>query len=152
MVFTEIEPEQVPMALLLEADPSVCSVQRYLNKSWCFATIENQCVIGVCLICPLSHTTVELANIAVLPALQSKGIGAQLLRFTLKTLKSRGIVTVELGTGTFGHQLAFYQRQGFRVESVVKNYFLEHYQDPIFENGIQHKDRLQLTCDLRHFE
>lgn len=140
------------MALLLEADPSEHSVQRYLDKAWCFAAIENQDVIGVCLIFPLSHTTVELVNIAVLPALQGKGIGAQLLRFTLTALKSRGVLTVELGTGTFGHQLTFYQRQGFRVESVVKNYFLDHYQDPIFENGIQHKDRLQLVCDLIHFE
>ena len=140
------------MALLLEADPSELSVQRYLDKAWCYAAVDDKDIMGVCLICPLSYPVVELVNIAVYPALQGKGVGTQLLSSTLTALKSRGVLTVELGTGTFGHQLTFYQRQGFRVESVVKNYFLEHYQDPIFENGIQHKDRLQLTCDLIHLD
>ncbi|CDI94197.1 IAA acetyltransferase [Pseudomonas aeruginosa PA38182] len=55
---------------------------------------------------------------------------------------------IELGTGTFGYQLAFYQRVGFRVDKVVKNYFLDNYDQPIYEMGIQHKDMLRLSLIL----
>jgi hypothetical protein len=56
---------------------------------------------------------------------------------------------VELGTGTFGYQLSFYQRFGFRVDSVWKNHFINNYDDPIFEDGIQLKDMLRLTLKLK---
>ena len=62
----------------------------------------------------------------------------------LSQLPSKGINRVELGTGTFGYQLIYYQRLGFRVESVVKDYFLRHYSESIYENGIQHQDSLRL--------
>lgn len=54
---------------------------------------------------------------------------------------------LEVGTGTFGHQLAFYQRLGFRVTHVDRGFFLDNYDAPIFEDGIQHKDMLRLTLD-----
>ena len=87
-------------------------------------------------------------NISIKADRQAQGIGTQLLRYALKELAVLCIRQVELGTGTFGHQLAFYQRLGFRVEAVVKNHFLENYPDPIFENGIQHKDMLRLCLNL----
>lgn len=90
----------------------------------------------------------EIYNISVMPQHQGKGIGTELLKFALSKLPSKAIETVELGTGTFGYQLTFYQRLGFRVKSVEQNYFLTHYSDPIFEDGIQHKDRLRLYLHL----
>ncbi|AWE68994.1 putative iAA acetyltransferase [Pseudomonas aeruginosa] len=44
--------------------------------------------------------------------------------------------------------MAFYQRVGFRVDKVVKNYFLDNYDQPIYEMGIQHKDMLRLSLIL----
>nr|WP_273262506.1 hypothetical protein [Pseudomonas sp.] len=50
--------------------------------------------------------------------------------------------------GSFGHQLTFYQRAGFRVVAVEPDYFLTHYPEPLFENGLQHRDRLRLALTL----
>ena len=148
MEFATTEAHEIPLSLLLEADPSETSIEAYLSNAWCFTAQEhNQCV-GACVFQPLSKTAAELCNISIKADRQAQGIGTQLLRYALKELAVRGIRQVELGTGTFGHQLAFYQRLGFRVESVVKNHFLDNYPDPIFENGIQHKDMLRLCLNL----
>lgn len=93
---------------------------------------------------PQSRTLAEIYNVSVYPAYQGQGLGSELLTFVLSHLPSKGINRVELGTGTFGYQLIYYQRLGFRVESVVKDYFLRHYSEPIYENGIQHQDSLRL--------
>ncbi len=82
------------------------------------------------------------------PDHQRQGIGSGLLRHGLAKLAVRGIRRVELGTGTFGYPLTCYQRLGFRVDAVVKDHFLHHYPDPIFESGIQHKDMLRLSLTL----
>jgi len=94
--------------------------------------------------------TAEIFNISVSPKLQKQGIGSRLLKFSLLEIAKRGIQHVELGTGTFGYQLGFYQRQGFRVKSVVKDHFLNNYDKPIMENGIPHKDMLRLYINLDH--
>nr|WP_086937365.1 GNAT family N-acetyltransferase [Thaumasiovibrio occultus] len=137
------------MALLLEADPDRASIARYLDGAWCFVAKKGGKVVGVC----VANTTqfdccAEIYNVAVDPKCQQQGIGSALLRYCLVALSHKGIQRVELGTGTFGYQLTYYQRLGFRVETVVKNYFLDNYPEPIFEQGIQHKDMLRLSIDL----
>ncbi len=144
----EISPELVPLKLLLEADPSIEHVNQYLKDSLCYVAVIQNEIVGVCVLKPISNDRIELFNIAVLPEKQKSGIGSQLLQFALNRLKEKNFETVELGTGTFGYQLAFYQRSGFRVDSVVKDHFINNYDDPIFENGIQLKDMLRLTLKL----
>ena len=150
MEFKEIESREVPFNLLLEADPSEASISSYLYDSWCFIACDsdNKEVLGACIAKPLTSTTVEIFNVSVLPSHQRLGIGTKLLKSVLEELPNKGITRVELGTGTFGYQLTYYQRLGFRVDSVSKDHFLINYSDPIFENGIQHKDMLRLYINL----
>ncbi len=96
----------------------------------------------------MGEQTAEIFNIAVAPARQQQGIGSGLLRFVLASLAEKGVRRVELGTGSFGHQLTYYQRHGFRVETVVKDHFLIHYPEPLMEHGIRHKDMLRLSLKL----
>ena len=56
-----------------------------------------------------------------------------------------GAGRLEVGTGSFGYQLAFYQHQGFRVTRIERDFFVEHYPEPIIEDGIRHMDMLRLT-------
>jgi protein-L-isoaspartate O-methyltransferase len=58
-----------------------------------------------------------------------------------------GARRLEVGTGSFGYQLAWYQRAGFRVFAVERDFFLDNYEEPIFEDGIQLKDMLRLAVD-----
>ena len=72
-------------------------------------------------------------------------LGKKLLEFVINYFKEIGAKSLELGTGTFGYQLLFYQRFGFRVESIRKNFFVDNHSEPICEEGIQLKDMLRLS-------
>jgi len=148
MIFKESLPNTVPVKLLLEADPSEQSIATYLSDSWCFVAQEGERMVAVCVVKPLNEALAEIFNVSVFPEYQQKGIGTELLRHSLKALQNKGVKRVELGTGTFGYQLTYYQRLGFRVDSVVKNHFVDNYAEPIFESGIQHKDMLRLYIQI----
>lgn len=144
----EVSPSRVPKKLLLEADPSIEHVNQYLDNSLCYVAVLQEDIVGACVLKPAGKNRIELFNIAVLPENQKSGIGSQLLVSVLDGLKDKSFESVELGTGTFGYQLAFYQRFGFRVDSIQKDHFIENYDEPIFENGIQLKDMLRLVLEL----
>ena len=144
----EISPDLVPQKLLLEADPSIERVNQYLEGSLCYVAVIQKEIVGVCVLNTIGKNKIELFNIAVLPEKQKSGIGTQLLEFILDSVREKDIESVELGTGTFGYQLAFYQRFGFRVDSILKDHFINNYDEPIFENGIQIKDMLRLVLNL----
>jgi len=148
MNIKEISPELVPQKLLLEADPSIERINQYLEDSLCYVAVLQEEIVGVCVLKPLDKNRIELFNIAVLPEKQKSGIGSELLQFALDRLREKKFESVELGTGTFGYQLAFYQRFGFRVDSILKDHFINNYDEPIFENGIQLKDMLRLILKL----
>lgn len=145
---TQIIAEEAPMSLLLEADPSEQKVKAYLKKAHCFVAKSGDGIVGVYVLLPIKEGVLELMNIAVEPTLQGKGIGRLLLQHAIKTAEELGVKRLELGTGTFGYQLAFYQKTGFRVDSIDKDFFLKHYEAPIFEMGIQHKDMLRLALEI----
>ncbi len=146
--FSLVPPEKAPMGLLLEADPSEVNVRKYLKGSMCYIAEKSGEIVGVCVLNSLDNNSVELFNIAVSPVVQGQGAGTALLRYVIDSVKHRGISRIHLGTGTFGYQLAFYQRAGFRVDSIEKDFFIDNYDEPIFELGIQHKDMLRLVLIL----
>lgn len=84
-------------------------------------------------------------SIATQPALQKSGYGTALLKWVIDFFRKSGASQIEVGTGTFGYQLAFYQRHGFRVTAIDRDFFVNHYPEPIFEDGIQLFDMLRLT-------
>jgi ribosomal protein S18 acetylase RimI-like enzyme len=148
MLIKSVPSAEAPLDLLLVADPSLDTIRRYLEHSICHvATVEGE-TMGTYVIQPIGDDVHELMNIAVSPAHQRKGIGARLLDHAIATVREAGARRLELGTGTFGYQLTFYQRAGFRVVAVERDYFLSHYDEPIYENGIQHKDRLRLALEF----
>ncbi|MGD8778057.1 MAG: GNAT family N-acetyltransferase [Ignavibacteria bacterium] len=136
------------MSLLLEADPSEKCINKYLSGSLCFGAFVDNVMVGVCVTKQIRPNISEIFNIAVSPDFQKKGIGTKLIKYALSQLVDKSIKVVKLGTGTFGYQLTFYQRLGFRVESVIKDFFLDNYEAPIFEQGIQLKDMLRLYLKL----
>ncbi|MDI5986581.1 GNAT family N-acetyltransferase [Halomonas sp. M4R5S39] len=147
MLIKRVPSTDAPLDLLLEADPSVETIRGYLENSSCYvATIGNE-TVGAYVIQPMGDGAHELMNIAVAPAHQRKGIGVKLLNHAITMAREVGAQRLELSTGTFGYQLAFYQRAGFRVIAVERDHFLTHYDAPIYENGIQHKDRLRLALE-----
>jgi ribosomal protein S18 acetylase RimI-like enzyme len=81
--------------------------------------------------------------------MHGKGIGKQLVLHAIETARSRGNKTIEIGTGNSGiGQLALYQKCGFRIVGVDIDFFVRHYSEAIYENGIQCRDMIRLSKDL----
>ena len=148
MIIEEVAASEAPMGLLLQADPSKEKVEGYLSQSRCFVAILEGQIVGVCIVQPVSADVQELMNISVAPEHQRNGIGRELLRYAIVSTRQAKVRRLEVGTGTFGYQLAFYQREGFRVDRIEKDFFLSNYDEPIYEDGIQLKDMLRLALDL----
>lgn len=148
MWIDEVPPSEAPMDLLLLADPSEDAIKGYLDQSRCFIAWYEKVVAGVCVVKPVTEKTVELMNIAVSPSIQQRGVGTQLLKHVIQKVKDSGTQYLEVGTGTFGYQLTFYQRHGFRVSRIDKDFFLKNYPEPIVEDGVRHQDMLRLILEF----
>ncbi|MNE70929.1 putative N-acetyltransferase YvbK [compost metagenome] len=141
--------EQPPMELLLLADPSRKIVEEYTSRGQCFIAEVDNSIIGVYVLLQTRPETVELVNIAVDENHQGKGIGKQLVNHAIQNAKQLGFKTIEIGTGNSSiGQLALYQKCGFRITGVDRDFFIRHYDEEIFENGIQVVDMIRLSQDL----
>ncbi|CAM4352357.1 GNAT family N-acetyltransferase [Comamonas aquatilis] len=152
-----MNPDEAPWSLLLLADPSREKVKRYLRGSTCFAARQTAhftpsglgMLVGVAVLVPAqAPQSWELMNIAVSTAWQGHGVGSALLQRCIAWVREQGATRLEVGTGTFGDQLIFYQRAGFRVTGVAHDFFLKHYTTQLWEHGVQHKDMLRLALQL----
>jgi GNAT superfamily N-acetyltransferase len=144
-----IADERPPMELLLLADPSPKLVEEYIERGQCFVAEVDDNIIGVYVLLRTRPETVEIVNIAVEENYQSKGNGKQLVNHAIQQAKLIGFKTIEIGTGNSGMgQLALYQKCGFRITGVDRDFFIRHYSEEIFENGIQVVDMIRLSQDL----
>jgi len=105
-------------------------------------------IIGACLVQPLGAKSCEIMSIAVHPDHQKTGTGTLLLKWIIDFYRRSGALQLEVGTGSFGYQLTFYQKQGFRVTGIERNFFIDNYDEPIVEDGIRLYDMLRLTLKL----
>jgi len=150
MNIQRLHPEhEPPLDLLLTADPSEKLVNDYLKRGQCFTAEIDRRIAGVYVLLPTRPETAELVNIAVKEELQGKGIGRQLVMHAIETAKSQGFKTIEIGTGNSSiGQLALYQKCGFRITGIDRDFFLRHYEKPIYENGMRCIDMVRLALDL----
>ncbi len=138
-----------PMGLLLLADPSPTLVETYLLEGECYIAKESDQIIGVYVLLPISKDSVEIINIAIEEKHQGKGLGKALVLDAINRAKEKGYRMVEIGTGNSSiGQLALYQKCGFRISEIRKNFFTEHYDEEIIENGIPCVDMIRLTKNI----
>ena len=148
LLIQEIPSGDAPLELLLLADPSADKIRAYLSGAQCFVASLGGAAIGGCVVLPRGAGTHELMSIAVHPAHQRAGYGTALLERVIEHYGAKGARALEVGTGTFGYQLAFYQRHGFRATRIDRDFFVRNYPEPIFEDGIQLLDMLRLTLSF----
>lgn len=147
MEFINLLPNsELPLDLLLDADPSLEQINKYIYDCTILGLKQDANIIGILCIKPLSTHTVEIKNIAIASTYQNKGLGKKLMQHALSLLKNSNIKKVIIKTANSSiHALAFYQKMGFRIRQVNSNYFLTHYPDQqIIENGIPCLDQIQL--------
>ncbi len=143
------ETEEAPNHLLLEADPSKKKIAEYLKSGIVFVAEYQHELVGVIVVVPRGEED-EIVNLAVEAKYRGRGIAKKLLHFVTKQSEESGKHHVVIGTGNSSiNQLALYQKCGFRIENIIKNYFIENYEEAIFENGIQCMDMIVLKKRIK---
>ncbi len=142
--------EKPPIDLLFLADPSPKLIEEYLKRGECYIAEKNNKIIGVYILLPTKTNTIELVNIAVSEHEQGKGVGKQLIMDAIQKSTANGYKTIEVGTGNSSiGQLALYQKCGFRINCIDRDFFVRHYEEDIFENGIWCRDMIRLSQKLK---
>lgn len=141
--------EGIPFELLLLADPSRALIEAYLpNANLYLADWEEQ-IIGAYLLYPLDEQKAEIKNIAVAEAWQGKGLGQILLKHAEEVARANGFDTLLIGTANSSiGQLYLYQKLGFEMLEIRKGFFLEHYEEELWENGLRVRDMVVLGKGL----
>jgi aminoglycoside 6'-N-acetyltransferase I len=141
--------EKLPYDLLLLADELVEVIDQYIFDCEVYVYEEDRQIIGVYALYKINRDEVEIKNIAVRTDHQGKGIGKKLLQDADQKARARGFQTIWVGTGdVMMMQLYFYQKAGFEMSSLKKNFYLINYPAPLYENGLQLKHMVMLTKAL----
>ncbi|MGX6961761.1 GNAT family N-acetyltransferase [Vagococcus xieshaowenii] len=135
--------------LLLEADPSIELLQAYLPDSTIFALSKEKQVIGMLVLCPCKEKSeIEIKTISVSKAYRRQGFGFYLLEEAESFAKKHQFTYLVIGTGsTSFHQLYMYQKFGFRMDYIVKDFFLK-YKEELIENQLKLYDMVILRKKL----
>ncbi len=130
------------LPLLLLADEQEDMIDRYLERGVMYV-LDDGGVKGECVVTDEGGGVLELKNIAVSPACQGRGYGKALIEFLCAEYRDRYPI-LQVGTGDSPLTIPFYERCGFRRCAVVPDFFLDNYDHPIFEAGVQLKDMIYL--------
>ena len=132
--------------LLLLADEQEDMIDRYLERGTMYV-LEDEGVRAECVVTDERDGILELKNIAVKPAAQGKGYGKAIVDFLVRTYTGQYAV-LQVGTGDSPSTIPFYEACGFRRHHLVKNFFTDHYDHPIYEGGVQLVDMVYLQREL----
>ena len=121
-------------------------MDRYLERGTMYV-LEVGGVKAECVVTDERNGILELKNIAVEPDFQGKGYGKALVDFLIRTYAGR-YVTMQVGTGDSPSTIPFYESCGFRRHHLVKNFFTDHYDHPIYEGEVQLVDMVYLQREL----
>ena len=137
------------LELFLLADESEAMIERYLNEGEAYLIQIEEKTIGVILFTFPDSQTVEIKNIAIEPCHQEQGIGKQTLALAESHYAAKGFSAMVVGTANSSIlAIVFYQKAGFRINSIKKDFFL-HYPEPIVEDGIPAIDMLIFEKKLK---
>jgi len=138
-----------PYDLLLLADPSKEIINQYLLEGKCYIVRLEEEIIGALVLLKTDGHTLEIKNIAIDPKFQGQGYGKQLLKYAEETAKQESYRNLFIGTGNSSiFQFVLYQKMGFEVDHLKKNFFVENYEEPIVENGIACRHMVMLVKNL----
>ena len=142
------EKKKQYLDLLLLADEQEEMIDRYLERGDMFVLQdEHKKAIAVAVVTVEGDNVVELKNLAVLKEEQGKGYGKRMIEYVCK-FYSEKYRMLFVGTGDVDVTVGFYKHCGFTYSHRVQNFFIENYDHPIYEDGVQLKDMVYLSRNI----
>ena len=133
--------------LLLLADESRDMIDRYLDRGEMYILEDEGIVKGECVVTDEGGGILEIKNIAVLPRYSRKGYGRAMIDY-LSSAYRGSFSILQAGTGDSPLTIPFYEKCGFKRSHVIKNFFVENYDHPIFECGMQLVDMIIMRKNI----
>ena len=134
------------LSLLLLADEQENMIDLYLERGTMYVLYDNE-LKSECVVTDEGNGILEIKNIATEPAFHRKGYGKALIEFLSEKYKEQYSI-LQVGTGDSPSTINFYEKCGFIRSHIVKNFFIDNYNKPIYENGIQLVDMIYLRKKL----
>lgn len=132
--------------LLLLADESEYMIDRYLESGDMFALFDDD-LKSIAVVTAIDIDTCELKNIASYEKYQGRGYGKVLIKYISNFYKNDYKIML-VGTGDIPTILSFYEKCGFIMSHRLKNFFIDNYDHPMYEDGIQLIDMVYLKKKL----
>lgn len=133
--------------LLLLGDEDEKMIDKYLERGEMYILDDNG-IKAECVMTNEGNKILEIKNIAVSPKFQKQGYGKKLIEFITEKY-SENFSVIQAGTGDSPLTIPFYEKCGFKKSHIVKNFFIDNYKNPIYEEGVQLIDMIYLQKNLK---
>lgn len=132
--------------LLLLADEQESMIDKYLERGDLYALYDDD-LKSICVVTEESSEVCVLKSLATYRKYQKQGYARKLIEHIFEEYRSK-YKTMLVGTGDVDEILSFYQKRGFVISHRKKDFFVDNYDHPIFENGKQLRDMVYLKKDF----
>lgn len=136
------------LSLLLLADEQENMIDKYIDRGIMYVLNDEGIIKAECIIIDEQNGVLEIKNLAVKPEYQRKGYGKVMIDFIIKNYKEKYSI-LQVGTGDSTLTIPFYGQCGFIRSHYIKNFFIDNYEQPIYEDGIQLIDMIYLQRKLK---
>ncbi len=133
--------------LLLLGDEEEEMIDKYLERGEMYILDDNG-IKAECVVTDEGNKILEIKNIAVSPKFQKQGYGKKLIEFITEKY-SENFSVIQAGTGDSPLTIPFYEKCGFKKSHIVKNFFIDNYKNPIYEEGVLLIDMIYLQKNLK---
>lgn len=136
------------LSLLLLADEQENMIEKYIDRGIMYVLDDEGIIKAECIITDEQNGVLEIKNLAVKPEYQRKGYGKVMIDFIIKNYKEKYSI-LQVGTGDSTLTIPFYEQCRFIRSHYIKNFFIDNYEQPIYEDGIQLIDMIYLQRKLK---
>lgn len=143
--------DEIPFGLLLLADETTEAIEKYLYASDVYVVRQERRgrPIAAFVLQKMNEEEMELRNIAVSISFQEMGIGSYLIGKIRQIAAHAGCKTLWAGTPDIAtKEIGFYTRNGFAMSGVRKDFYIENYPNPLYEQGVQLRDMAMLRMEI----
>ncbi len=130
------------LPLLLLADEQENMIDRYLERGTMYV-LDDYGVKAECVVTDEGNGILEIKNIAVDPKYHGMGYGKALIDFLASKYADEYSI-LQVGTGDSPLTVPFYEKCGFVRSHNIPNFFMDNYDHPIYESGVQLIDMVYL--------